>query len=279
MDEITNTLELPNSAICYVRTDWPDGSSTRASGVVVGINDVLTALHVVYDESRGGWAKDVIVYPGTDTVPALTAPFGVFTDFGSIVGRAANWDLDGDGLLTAEESQGDLALVGFKSPIGDTTGWLPVTDMPSSFWGEIAGYPARGTGLMGETDLATASTDFGVYSIDSGLGAGASGGPLLYTSGGVTSVAGVLSSGNGAETVSTYAALFGSGTWAWLQGAIAANDTLIGYAPGTAPETSPNIFMGTVAADAYVGTAGRDIFTGLAGNDSFDGSAGLDIAI
>jgi len=279
MNEVTNTLELPYSAICYVRTDWPDGSSTRASGVVVGINDMLTALHVVYDESRGGWAKDLVVYPGTDTVPNITAPFGVFTDVGSMVGRAPNWDLNGDGLLTDEESQGDLALVGFKSPIGDTTGWLPVTDMQFSFSGVLAGYPARGTGLMIESDPANASTDFGVYSIDSGLGAGASGGPLLYTNGGVTSVVGVLSSGNATETLSTYAGLFGNGTWSWLQNAIDANDTLIGLPPGTAPVTSPNIFMGTTANDAYVGTAGRDVFTGLAGNDTFEGSSGLDIAV
>jgi V8-like Glu-specific endopeptidase len=279
MYEITNTQQSPYSSICYIRTDWQDGSATRGSGVVVGINDVLTALHVVYDATRGGWARDVIIYPGTDTSPFFTAPFGVFDDVGTIVGRAPNWDLDGDGLLTQEESAGDLALIGMKSPIGETTGWLPVTDLASSFNGLLTGYPARGTGLMAESDVATAVYQTGVYTVDSGLGAGASGGPLLYTAGGVTSVVGVLSSGNSSDTLSTYAGLFGAGTWDWLKGAMDANDVYIGLPPGTAPEASPNVYMGTAASDSYTGSAGRDVFTGLGGNDTFDGSDGLDVAV
>jgi V8-like Glu-specific endopeptidase len=279
MYEITDTRQSPYSSICYIRTDWSDGTATQASGVVVGFNDVLTALHAVYDVNRGGWAKDVIIYPGTDTSPYFTAPFGVYTDVGSIVGRAPNWDLDGDGLLTQAESQGDLALIGLRSAIGDVTGWLPVTDLASSFNGLLTGYPQRGTGLMAESDLASAASQYGVYMVDSGLGAGASGGPLLYSAGGVTSVVGVLSSGNYENTISTYAGLFGAGTWDWLKAAIAADDTLMGLPPGTAPVSSPNIFMGTSGSDSFTGTAGRDVFTGIAGNDHFDGSDGLDVAV
>ncbi|HEY8049841.1 MAG TPA: hypothetical protein VIE63_11755, partial [Ramlibacter sp.] len=102
MYEITDTNQSPYSSICYIRTDWANGTATQGSGVVVGINDVLTALHVVYDATRGGWAKDVIIYPGADTSPSFYAPFGVYTDVGSMVGRAANWDLNGDGLLTQQ---------------------------------------------------------------------------------------------------------------------------------------------------------------------------------
>ncbi|HUR89854.1 MAG TPA: DUF4214 domain-containing protein [Ramlibacter sp.] len=279
MYEITDTHQSPYSSICYIVTNWSNGTSTRASGVIVGENDVLTALHAVYDAGRNGWAQSIVIYPGADTSPFFNAPFGAYSDVGSVVGRAGNWDLDGDGLLTPEESQGDLALIGLTSRIGDVTGWLPVTDMPADFNGLMAGYPARGSGLMAESVLADASSLYGVYNVDSGLGPGASGGPLLYSVGGVTSVVGVLSSGNSDETLSTYAGLDGDGTWQWLKSAIAANDTLIGLPPGSAPAASPNIYMGTAGNDSYVGSGSRDAFTGLAGNDVFDGSDGIDVAV
>ena len=279
MFEVPDTHALPYSAISYIVTQWPNGSATRASGVVVGVNDVLTALHAVYDTSRGGWAAEVTIYPGADTVPFLSTPFGSYGTVGSIVGRAVNWDLDGDGLLTAQESQGDLALLGLSTRIGNATGWLPITDMPGDFTGVMAGYPARGTGLMAEDVFANAQGPVGVYDVMSGLGPGASGGPLLYTQGGVTSVVGVLSAGDVGETTSTYAGLFGAGTWDWLNNAIAANDVLIGLPPGSAPANSPNIYLGTASADSYLGSSGRDSFMGMGGNDTFDGSDGIDTAV
>ncbi|GAB2588308.1 hypothetical protein GCM10027034_20960 [Ramlibacter solisilvae] len=278
MFEITPTTAAPYASVCYIRCDWADGSATRASGVVVGINDVLTALHVVFDESRGGWARQVIVYPGADTLP-FSAPLGQFSDVGSLNARAANWDFNGDQLMTPQESAGDLVLIGMTSRIGEVSGWLPVTQMPTDFYGLMSGYPARGTGLMAEGVWADASDSWGVYDVASGLGPGASGGPLLYTAGGVTSVAGVLSSGDFAATSSTYAGLFGPGTMDWLRAAMSANDTLIGLSPGAAPASSPNIYLGSDGADNFTGTLGRDSFRGLGGDDVLTGGGGVDVAI
>lgn len=279
MYEVTNTTSTPYASICYIRCSWPDGSLTRASGVVVGVNDVLTALHAVYDVSHGGWAQTVTIIPGTDTSPSFTSPFGQFTDVGSLVGRAANWDLDGDGLLTEQESQGDLALIGLRTAIGYATGWLPIADVAADFSGVMAGYPARGTGLMAESVYADASTSWGVYNIASGLGPGASGGPLLDTVNGATTVVGVLSSGDAADTHSTYAGLFGAGTRAWLQKAIASDDTLLGLSPAGAMLASPSVVVGTAGADTLMGSAGADSFHGGAGNDTIEGSWGLDISV
>src|SRR5688572_23685837 len=121
MYEITASerTQAPYSPICYIRCEWADGSASRASGVVVGYNDVLTALHVVYDAARGGWARTVTIMPGADTAPFVTTPFGSYSDVGTIVGRAPNWDTNGDGLLDTFESAGDLALIGMRSRIGD----------------------------------------------------------------------------------------------------------------------------------------------------------------
>lgn len=280
MFEITNRTTLPYAAVCYLRAEWSDGTASRSSAVIVGYNDVLTALHAVFDATKGGWATRVTITPGADTSPVFTAPFGQFTNVGSMVGRAENWDLTGDGLLTQAESQGDMALLGMTSRIGDITGWLPVIQQPNDFNGVMAGYPARGTGLMAESVFADASTDYSVYTVQSGLGAGASGGPLLTTSGGVTSVAGVLSSGNTSLTSSTYAGLFSATTWNWLNSAMAANDSLLGPAQGPTSVVTPTgtIYTGTSAADVMTGSSGWDQFTGNGGNDTLNGGDGIDTA-
>ncbi|HSV36111.1 MAG TPA: DUF4214 domain-containing protein, partial [Ramlibacter sp.] len=279
MYEVANPLTSPYSSICYIRCDWSDGTSTRASGVVIGVNDVLTALHVVYDASRGGWASRISIVPGADTDPFLTEPYGTYSDVGMLSNRSSDWDLNGDGLLTPQESEGDLALIGMESRIGDVTGWLPVAQVSNDFYGVMTGYPARGSGMMEEGAYADASFGYGVYDIDASLGAGASGGPLLYTSEGVVSVVGVLSSGNSGNTNSTYAGLFGTGTWDWLQAALVANDALIAGTGGGAPQAGGTLYTGTAAADAFTGTAGRDTFTGNAGDDVFDGAGALDTAV
>ena len=276
MYEITNRLSVPYASICYIECEWSNGTATRASGVVVGINDVLTALHVVYQTALGGWATKVTVIPAADTRP-FSAPYGEFSDVGSIVGLAPNWDLNGDGLLTQAEAQGDMALLGMKSRIGDVTGWLPVAQASNDFYGVMVGYPARGSGMMAEAVYADASSSYSVYSVQSGLGAGASGGPLLQTVNGVQSVTGVLSSGSADNSTSTYAGLFSAATWQWLQTSMAANNDLVAATPVVTP--TGMVYTGGSSADVLTGGAGRDSFTGNGGNDTLDGGANIDTAI
>ncbi len=279
MYEISGPLSAPYASICYIRCDWLDGTSTRASGVVVGVNDVLTALHVVFDLEHGGWAMRITIVPGADTVPFLTKPFGEFTDIASLSSPSTNWDFDGDGLLTPDESRGDMALIGLQSRIGDTAGWLPVSQVPNDFSGVIAGYPAAGTGLMAENITSKAIFQDNVYSISYGLGPGSSGGPLLSTVDGVTSVTGVLSSGDTLLSHSTYSALFDSSNWSWLQSALVSNDALL-KPQGANPDGSiGQVYAGSALAEAFTGTAGRDRFVGDGGNDWINGERGVDIAV
>lgn len=280
MFEVNNRLATPYRSISYLRAEWADGTSTRATAVVVGVNDVLTALHAVYSADRGGWATRITVIPAADTSP-VSRPLGEYTDVGYVSGRAQNWDVNRDGLLSQAESEGDIALLGMRSRIGDVTGVLPAAQVASDFSGLMTGYPGRGTGLMAELVLADASSLYSVYNVNSGLGAGASGGPLLYTSAsGVTSVVGILSSGNESNTSSTYAGLFSASSWNWLQDALAANDFLIGPSLPTSFMTAGGtLFTGGSGPDTLTGGGGRDIFTGNAGNDSLDGGDGLDTAV
>lgn len=276
--EITTLTASPYSSICYIQVVYPDGTAARASGVIVGTNDVLTALHVLYEAGHGGWATSVDVVPGADTKP-WTAPYGQFTDVGTQVGRAANWDLNGDGLLTQSESAGDLALIGLKSRIGDITGVLPVEQVTGTFNALLLGYPAASTGMMAEAIQVTASTQASVYTVPDSMGPGASGGPMLELVDGAMAVVGVLSSGAADGAESTYAGLFSGDTWAWLQNAMLANDYLIGGNPVTSSSHAGSSFAGTSGDDAWTGTSGWDRFTGNGGNDSFDGGAGIDTAI
>jgi V8-like Glu-specific endopeptidase len=286
MEEVTEArTTLPYSAVCYVTVTFPDGYSARGSGVVIGPNDVLTAMHVVFQAGHGGWATQVGVTPGADTAP-FDAPFGTFTDWGTLDGRTPNWDPNNDGWLTDDEAQWDLAVIGLRSAIGDAGGFLQPLQMAEDFSGTMAGFPAHpasgaGIGMMQQAVFADASAQYGVYDLESSLGAGASGGPLLYNAGGQVFVAGVLSSGTPDNTLSTYAGLFGPGNWNWLTQVTAANDGLMAGQPQTA-------INGTAGADTLLGDAlsnvvsagtGDDTITGGGGNDLLDGGEGSDTAV
>lgn len=243
MFEVTDRTGFPYSAVVYVSVRWGDGSGTSGSGVVVGVNDVLTAAHVVYDRTKGGWASSVTIYPGADTQPRLDAPFGKFGNGWRISVRDSDWDRDGDGYVTASESQYDLALIGLYEPIGNTTGWLGSRNERTDGPATMVGYPGRGTGMMAERVFADASSRYGVYTMDSGLGPGSSGGPLLRTAAnGDVYVVWVASSGSESFSSSTYAALFGPGNWEWFDRALGANDDLMAKgvaAPVPAPAPAP----------------------------------------
>lgn len=281
MYEITDRTAFPYSAITYITVVFPDGYRARGSGSVVGPNDVLTAMHVVFQAQHGGWATSISVTPGADTSPELLKPYGTYSDWGRLNSRTGNWDSNGDGLLTDAEAQWDLAVIGMKSPIGDATGWLGLQSQPNDFNGVMAGYPARGTGMMAESGYADASGSYGVYDVRADLGPGASGGPLLYTSGGATYVTGVLSSGAGDYSESTYAGLFGAGTWDWLTGVIAGNDDLMAGTkslPMTGSASGDTI-TGDSLANTISALGGSDWIRGGAGNDIIDGGSGIDRAL
>lgn len=279
MYEITQRTLAPYSSICYISCEWADGTMSRASGVIVGLNDVLTAHHVVYDAYRGGYATRITVSPAADTSPYFIQPYGSFSDVEVIYGRTANWDSNGDQMLFDYEAQYDMALLGMGSAIGGFDGvnsWLPVSNTAMDFSGRIVGYPAAGSGMMEQPVFADASTQAGVFDVAYSLGAGASGGPLLMGN----QVVGVLSSGSAYE--STYAGLFAPGTWDWLQNALAADNVALpgGQAPANvlvSPAAAGVItYMGSAFADSVLGTAANEFFRSSGGNDFIDGSAGFD---
>ena len=278
--EITDRSALPYSAVCYITVTFPNGFRARGSGVVVGSNDVLTAMHVVYSAPDGGCASSITINPGADSEPFMPS-LGSFSDVGSREGRTANWDRDGDGLLLESESQNDLALLGLRSRIGDVTGWVQLDASRQSLEALVLGYPNRGTGLMGDVFQATPTTGFSLYSLDGSLGPGASGGPLLADEQGLPAVLGVLSSGTSNLTQSRYAALYGNDNLAWLQDVISANDSLVAAVVQKRfyGQLSDDDLRGNTADNLIAGSGGNDTLRGGGGRDTLDGGPGTDTTV
>jgi len=228
MNEITTRSISPYKEVCFIQSIFPDGSVVRGSGTITGNNDVLTALHVIYDAEYGGKAVSVTVTPGAfvnANVGSFSAPLGTYSA-NSWTGISGNWDTNNDGLLSASESGRDLAVVTLDVNISSLTGALAISSQTGNFLATVDGYPARGTGLMEDSGIAVYYDQYPIYRIDVGLGAGASGGPMLQTVNGVPVVRGVLSAGDAADTYSIYAALTKDNA-TWVNSTSAANDGLI----------------------------------------------------
>ncbi|WP_295465855.1 DUF4214 domain-containing protein [uncultured Pseudomonas sp.] len=247
MNEVTFRNVSPYKQVCYIQTYFSDGTVFRGSGTVVGANDVLTALHVVYSADHGGWATKIVVTPAADVdehTGAFSAELGTY-GARRVIGYSGNWDTNGDGVPSPDESGHDLALIGLDVNLGNITGSLGYSSSQSGFNGTMLGYPASGTGLMQETGTATYYPSYPIFYVNDGLGAGASGGPLLDANG---NIRGVLSAGDQNDTFSWYAALTGN-NYTWLNQQISANDDLL--ADSQYKPTGPGVSSGTKLYDIF----------------------------
>lgn len=250
MTEVTTRIS-PYKEVCFIQSVFPDGTVIRGSGTVVGNNDVLTAMHVIYDAEYGGKAVSVTVTPGAfvnANIGSFSAPLGTYAAT-SWTGLTDNWDKNNDGYLTLSESGKDVALISLNVNIASVTGALSISSDTGNFVGSVLGYPANGTGLMTDSSVAFYSDPYPTYQIYAGLGAGASGGPLIQTVNGTTVVRGVLSAGDAMDTYGIYAALTKDNA-TWVNTTAAANNWLLDD------------------SSAYR-AAGRGVSTGSNGDDIF----------
>lgn len=176
----------PYACIGMVVTEWQDGSESRGTCTLVGRNDILTAGHVIYDPTRGGWGKSFSFYFGAD----YNARTGVFDILGVQPNvsqwRALAWPeqtfANGNhDTMVLDESEFDVALIGIDVPLGDTLGWMGLDPGQNRTLGvQAVGYPAGSTGMMEEYVMVSPSASAGAYvSSYSVMGPGSSGGPLL----------------------------------------------------------------------------------------------------
>ncbi|MGB0695250.1 MAG: trypsin-like serine peptidase [Rhodospirillaceae bacterium] len=186
---IDNTT-YPNSAVVYIEARWDEvpGNYAFGSGTVVGDNDVLTASHVIYDSTYGLADSIRVYYHLTDLFDADGNRTDKYWEAAHVsYYPSSSWDSDSDGLLYSWDVQYDIAVLGFRQDIDDTTGKMGL--MPSTYldWRmpntQVSGFPDiyhDGDNPRQTWESNTAYWDYfnSVDIWDFDLNAGNSGGPV-----------------------------------------------------------------------------------------------------
>jgi V8-like Glu-specific endopeptidase len=178
----------PYSNVGLIWVTFPDGHQVRGTCALVGVNDILTATHVVYAPDHGGWAASYDFYFGAD----YNGVTNRFEEYGYSYSASRGetetyaWPtqtfLNSDNRTNSQsESQYDIAMIGINTPIGNTLGWLGMDPAYNGrYYANAVGYPAGTTGMMQETVYVSSNNYYGLYeSSYDVMGPGSSGGPLL----------------------------------------------------------------------------------------------------
>ncbi len=191
-------------------------SGTRGSGVLVGPNDLLTALHVAVDEAGA--------FPGGQ----------VYFDSGAVTARLVGVaHLDVPALWQSEyislgDIRYDLALVTLDQPIGETLGWMDIDSIERPVTLQVAGYPSApwdGRTLATETVTPLYDELLGVSQFASStVHPGSSGGPVYEVEAdGSAELAGLVSA-RSQDGATAYSSLITPTMLGSLERWIAAND-------------------------------------------------------
>ena len=178
--------------VAYVEATFANGVTVTGSGLLVGRNDLLTSTHVLYNPSRGGLATSVHVYLGAELDPDTGRLLGSVADV--LVRRpdvlhygTSVFVTGANDTVTDAEAQHDMALLALTRDIGFDLGWIEIADAdpPSAFLAQSYGYPSDFNGLtVGSVSARDSSSRGVIYSTSRDayqMGAGSSGGPLIYT--------------------------------------------------------------------------------------------------
>ncbi|MGO3605743.1 MAG: trypsin-like serine protease [Pseudolactococcus laudensis] len=116
---VSNTTLFPYRTSCFIVTTFPDAIK-YCSGNLVSSDTILTAGHCIYDETLGGWATSIAVYPARN---GFSSPFGkVNAKSFYVSSEYLNLSLTID-----KRREYDLGHIKLDQKIGKTTGWLGLT--------------------------------------------------------------------------------------------------------------------------------------------------------
>lgn len=152
--QVTNTVQAQYQAIVSIVVTFPDGSSASASGAMIGRNTVLTAGHVVYDQTHGGYATAIVVTAaqnGNDVMPYGQA-VGTSWIADSSWTAASNWTRNGP-----NDFSHDTSVISLDRAIGDYTGWYGYVSGGSA--SAYAGASVTTTGYPGDKPNGTMWTE------------------------------------------------------------------------------------------------------------------------
>ncbi|HYD61488.1 MAG TPA: putative Ig domain-containing protein, partial [Noviherbaspirillum sp.] len=277
--EVQTRTAFPYSAIVLVITTFPDGTRAAGTGTVVGVNDVLTATHVLYSPNNGGWASKVEVYPGADFNGTTSRIEDAPINLGNFTWEVKGWPTQAfanadHNTFSSSESQYDVAVLGLSTPLGVQTGWYGIASgYDNSQWASVLGYSSDATGMMSGSAYVVRDPSASLYFTASAnpsdlLSHGSSGGPLYITGqDGKPYVIGVKSAGTSTSNIWADIGLL----YDQVKAEISRNDILL---------TAPYVSQPVADQDATVGQAFKlalasDIFTGGGGSGSLTYSAKL----
>ncbi len=229
---VNNTKVSPYSSIVFVKVCWEDGTKSRATGFLVSDDVVVTAAHVIYNPSKGGWPDWVKVYPGKKGDGLLDNPYGYTRSWKG--GVCSVWQEDCDKLstATAEEKiilearmrENDWGALKLILPLGKTAGKIqmkvPTDSELSQANIKISGYPCTINNntvyQQYETNGVVLNYSSNIILHDLDISKGQSGSPLLDAN---NVAIGVVTSANINKNTNTYN--YGS--------VVRFNNTILGY--------------------------------------------------
>lgn len=184
-----DTTLKPNRWIARTVTYWSDGSTLPGTAWMYGPSAAVTAAHCIYDESKGGYAEKIAVYPAYNNGKK---PYGSYKAAKvSIIKRYKNEKKE-----KAREKY-DIGIIKLSSAVGKKTGYFSIRCNNKSYKGQsvyIAGYPKEKTGLWKmEGKILKYENNKFYYQIDTSDGQ--SGSPVYYGSGSKRYCIGVHTSG------------------------------------------------------------------------------------
>lgn len=130
---ITSTAH-PFSAICYITSYWPNGSSTGGTAWMYWDDIAITAGHCVYNKSCGGWATSIIVKPCAN---------GSNNPYGTVYARHLH---SGSQWTDNSNPYYDYGVIELTAKIGNDTGWFGTLTRTKTFKNSditIVGYPGE----------------------------------------------------------------------------------------------------------------------------------------
>lgn len=185
---VTDGSPFPYSAIVQIISVFPNqpaGQYFQGSGTIVDRFHVLTAGHLVYDASLGGYAKQITVYPGRT---GATTPFGAAN---GIQERTFDPFIADDKVNSTAHApgDGDVGLITLDRTLGDQTGWIPfAADNNDAFF---AGQTFRKIGYPGDQGFSGRDMYAEVGPIDGAVPGVVTGfGALEWSTANLTSIAG-----------------------------------------------------------------------------------------
>jgi V8-like Glu-specific endopeptidase len=142
--QVPNTSTGINAAIVHITATFRDGTTGMATGALLDSTHVLTAGHVVFDQSDGGWAKSVTVTPGEQ---GMATPLGSYQ--AAQLATTQGWAL-------TQNPGSDYAIVTLSKPV---TGVSTFFHLDAATTQQLLGTTVTTAGYPGDKGSAFPTSD------------------------------------------------------------------------------------------------------------------------